>query len=277
MPLSWRELWVNRGPAVKVIVPIKQVACLDDDFEVCGDGRGVDPAFIRWDLNEWDSFSLEAALQICEAASGGEVVAISVGGERSMSALSTCLAMGAHRAVRIWDDGLDRADAIAVAHVLAAAIGPEKPDLVLCGAQSSDHATAATGTALAALLGLPRVAVVNALRVDRESGTATVERELEGGLVELLRVPIPAVLTVQTGINRPRHPNLRAIKLAEEKPIEEVSLSDLRLAEVDSLIAQRTVALARPQQEGAEILEGNAQQVAGRIIAIIEGKLRDTG
>ena len=134
--------------------------------------------------------------------------------------MRACLAKGADRALRVWDDALEGADPLAVARVLAAVVERESPDLVLCGVQSSDAVKGATGVALAAHLGLPRVAVVKALDYDAGSGSATVERELEGGLIELLRVRLPALLTIQTGINEPRYANLRAIKQAKEKPLE---------------------------------------------------------
>ena len=130
---------------------------------------------------------------------------VSVGGEEAEEGLRACLAKGADRAVRIWDDALEGADPLAVARVLAPAVERESPDLVLCGVQSSDGVYSATGVALAEHLGLPRVAVVKALDYDAGAGTAAVERELEGGLVELLRVRLPALLTIQTGINEPRY------------------------------------------------------------------------
>src|SRR5579862_806142 len=110
---------------MKVVVPVKQVALLDDEFELLDDGSGVDPDSLEWDLNEWDSFSLEAAVQIREAAGEGEVVAVTVGDEEAEEGLLSALAKGADRAIRIWDDALADADALGVARVLAGAIGSE--------------------------------------------------------------------------------------------------------------------------------------------------------
>ena len=189
---------------MKIVVPVKQVAALDDECELLGDGSGVDPDGLEWELNEWDTFSLEAALALREAAGEGEVVAITVGDEEAEEGLLSALAKGADRGLRIWDDELAGAapDALAVARVLAAAVGRESPDLVLCGVQSSDAVNSATGVALAGHLGLAHVAVVKGL--ERDGSALTVERELEGGLVERLRVALPALLTIQTGINEPR-------------------------------------------------------------------------
>src|SRR5579862_6686428 len=210
---------------MKVVVPVKQVALLDDEFELQGDR--VDPDSLEWDLNEWDSFSLEAAVQIREAAGEGEVVAVTVGDEEAEDGLLSALAKGADRAIRIWDDSLAWADPLGVARVLAAAVEREAPDLVLCGVQSSDAVNGATGVALAGFLGMPHVAVVKHLDYDAGGSTATVKRELEGGLVEVLRVRTPALLTIQTGINQPRYANLRAIKQAREKPLEVTTPGEL--------------------------------------------------
>jgi electron transfer flavoprotein beta subunit len=261
---------------VKIVVTVKQVAVLDEEFELLVDRPGVDPDAIEWDVNEWDNFSVEEALQLREAAGEGEVVVISVGGEEAEEGLRACLAKGADRAVRIWDGALEGADPLAVARVLAAAVERESPDLVLCGVQSSDGVHSATGVALAEHLGLARVAVVKALDYDAEAGAATVERELEGGLVELLRVRLPALLTIQTGINEPRYATLRAIKQAKEKPLDVVGLGGLGLDSgvVDAAAGSRVRQVAHPDTgEGAEMLDGSPSELAARIAEIVKDRM----
>jgi electron transfer flavoprotein beta subunit len=262
---------------VKIVVPVKQVAALDEELELRDDGRGVDPDFIEWDLNEWDNFSLEAALQIRDEGEGeGEVIVLSVGDEETDEGLRTCLAKGADRAVRIWDDSLADADALQVARALAAAVEREGPDLVLCGVQSSDAVNSATGIAVAGHLGLPHVAVVKAIDYDDAGGSATVERELEGGLVEVVRVRTPALLTVQTGINEPRYATLRAIKQAKDKPLDVVEPGDLGL-DADALAGaagSRVRSLGHPEKgEGAQILEGGPSDVAAKIADLVKEKV----
>ncbi|HSI80644.1 MAG TPA: electron transfer flavoprotein subunit beta/FixA family protein [Solirubrobacterales bacterium] len=260
---------------MRIVVSVKQVAALDDEFELADDLH-VDPDFVEWELNEWDNFSLEAALQLREAAGEGEVVAVSVGDSETDEGLRSCLAKGADRAIRIWDEGLEDADPLAVARVLAAAVERESPDLVLCGVQSSDAVNGATGVALAAHLGLPRVAVVTSLDYDQATNTATVERELEGGLIEVLRVQCPALLTIQTGINEPRYATLRAIKQARDKPLAEVGLGDLGLdpGAVSSAAGARRVRLAHPEKgEGAEMLTGSPAELATRIAEIVRERV----
>jgi electron transfer flavoprotein beta subunit len=259
---------------VKIVVPVKEVAILDEEFELLEDRPGVDPDAIEWDLNEWDNFSVEEALQLREATGDGEVVVVSVGGEEAEEGLRACLAKGADRAVRIWDDSLEGADPLAVARVLAAAVERESPDLVLCGVQSSDGVHSATGVSLAEHLGLPRVAVVKAL--EHEDGALSVERELEGGMVELLRVRLPALLTIQTGINEPRYATLRAIKQAKEKQLDVVGLGELGLdaGAVEAASASHVRSMAHPDTgEGAEMLNGSPAEVAARIAEIVKDKM----
>lgn len=259
---------------MKCVVLVKQVASLDEEFEIL-DGVTVDPDGLEWALNEWDEFSIEAALELRDAAGDGEVVAVSVGDEEADEGLYACLAKGADRAVRLWDDGLAGADVLAIARVLAALVEREQPDLVLCGAQSSDGLNAATGVAVASHLDLPRVAVVTAIEIG--DGAATVTRELEGGVSERLRVELPALITVQTGINEPRYANLRAIKQAREKPFERLDLGAIGLAagDVESAVGARIRQLAPPTRAGsAEMLNGSPELVAARIAEIVEERLR---
>ena len=263
---------------MKVVVAVKQVAALDEEFELVDDGVRVDVDYLEWDLNEWDTFSLEAALQLRDGAGGDghEVVVITVGDEEAEEGLLSCLAKGADRAVRVWDEELEGADVLAVARTLAAVVEREAPDLVLCGVQSSDAVNGATPSALAGYLDLPRVAVVTQLGWDAASGTATVDRELEGGLIEVLRIRAPALLTIQTGINEPRYATLRAIKQAREKPLEVVGLDDIGLdaAVVQAAAGSRTVALAAPDRgAGAEMLNGSPAAVAARIVEIVQDRM----
>jgi electron transfer flavoprotein beta subunit len=264
---------------VKIVVCVKQVAALDEEFELREDGLGVEPDCLEWDLNEWDSFALEAALQLREqtGGEGDEVVAVTVGDEEAEEALLGCLARGADRAVRVWDeDVLARGDVLATARTLAAAVTRERPDLVLCGVQSSDAVNGATGTALAGLLGLPRVAVVKQLELDAQAEALTVARELEGGLVERLRIALPALLTIQTGINEPRYATLRAIKQAREKPLESLEPGDLDVEsmELEEIAGARLEAMAPPERgEGAEMLDGSPGEVAHRILELVRERV----
>ncbi len=188
---------------------------------------------------------------------------MTVGDEEAEGALRRCLAMGADRAIRIDAEPLDP---ISTARALAEVVAAESPDLVLTGVQSADSVQGSTGTALAELVGLPRVAVVTKLDWSG-SGPATVDRELEGGLVDVVEVDTPALVTIQTGINQPRYANLRAIKLAEQHEI----------AVVGAAAAEPAYRVRRmftpPRGAGAELIEGTPAQVAQRIAELLKDRL----
>jgi electron transfer flavoprotein beta subunit len=249
---------------MKVVVCVKQVAILGDEVEFTEDERDVDPDYLDFALNEWDTYATEEALRIVEAAGSGEVVVVSVGDEEVETCMRRCLAMGADRGIRV--DAGRSLDPIQVARALATVVEGESPDLVLAGVQSSDSVQAATGGALAGLLDMPSVAVVT--KIELGEGKATVHRELEGGLVDVVEVDTPAVFTIQTGINECRYATLRAIKQAEEKEIDVRQPGDLGEQ------AQRVRKMfVPPKGEGAEMLDGGAAEVAQRIKELVQEKM----
>ena len=246
---------------MKIVVAVKQVAALGDEVEFTDDERDVDPDYLDYALNEWDTYATEEALRLCEADGDSEVVVVSVGPEDTEEAMRRCLAMGADRGIRVDFD--DQLDPIQVARALAEVVRAESPDLVFTGVQSADAVQAATGTALAELLDLPRVAVVT--KIELGDAQATVNRELEGGIVDVIEVDTPALFTIQTGINEPRYATLRAIKQAEEKEIDVRQPGDLGEP------AYRVKKMfAPPKGEGAEMLNGSAADVAQKIKEIVE-------
>ncbi len=188
---------------------------------------------------------------------------MTVGDGESEAALRRCLAMGADRAIRV--DAEPR-DPVSTARALAGVVAAESPDLVLTGVQSADSVQGSTGSALAELTGLPCVAVVTKLDWSG-SGAATVDRELEGGLVDVVEVDTPAVLTIQTGINQPRYANLRAIKQAEQ---HEIAVTAAETGEAAYRVRRM---FTPPRGAGAELIEGNAAQVAQRIAELLKERL----
>lgn len=254
---------------MKIVVCVKQVAVLGDEVEFTGDARDVDPDYLDFALNEWDSNATEEALRIRERleGEGDEVVVVSVGELRVEAAMRRCLAMGADRGIRVDHSG--SADPITIARLLAPVVQRESPDLVFCGVQSSDAVQAATGTALAELLDIARVSVVTRIEWDPSAARATVHRELEGGLLDLMEIDTPAVLTIQTGINQPRYATLRAIKQAEQKQIEVVS------PDVQSEPAYRVRRMFAPSKAaGAQMLDGTPADIARQIKEIVEERLK---
>lgn len=256
---------------MKAVVCVKQVATLGDEIAFSDDEKAVDPDYLEHALNEWDVFAVEEALRMTEtAAEAGEeseVVVVTVGSEESDEALRRALAMGAHRAVRV-DSSRPLPDPLSVARALGAVVSREAPEIVLCGVQTSDSVQAATGTMLAELLEMPRVAVVKEITLDRPAGRATVMRELEGGVLDVVEVDLPAVLTVQTGINEPRYATLRAIKQAALKEIEVVA------EDGGGEGCYEVLRVYVPERgEGAEMLEGSPADIAGKIAEIVKARL----
>jgi electron transfer flavoprotein beta subunit len=246
---------------MRTVVCVKQALVLGDEVAFLDDGTDVDPEYADPVLNEWDACATEEALRLRDAH-GGDVVVVTCGPKRAEAALRRCLAMGADRAVRVDSDGHDP---IHIAGALAEVVREENPDLVLCGVQSSDSVQASTGTALAELLDLPRVAVVTKLEL--KEGSARVERELEGGLLDIVDVDLPALLTIQTGINEPRYANLRAIKQAER---EEIPVRQAANARASSRVRRMYV----PERgEGPEMLGPEPADIARRIAEIVKERL----
>lgn len=260
---------------MKVLVTVKEVAEVDDEFDISG--LDIDESSLEYDLNEWDDYAVEEAVQISEEDDDVEVVTVTIGPERAEETIRMALAKGADRAIRVWDDDLEDAEFLDIdskAEILAAVAEAEAPDFVLSGVQAGDDANGATGVALAERLGFEWAAVVNALDLDADAGVASVRRELEGGVEELTDVELPAVLTIQTGINEPRYASLRGIRQAQRKPLEAKTLDGIGLdgSVVDSAV-ERT-SMYEPESEGdATLWEGSAEETATELATF----LRDRG
>lgn len=260
---------------MKILVTVKEVTVVEDEFEI--DGLSIDDRYVTYDLNEWDEYAVEEAVTIAEDVSDVEVVTVTIGPERAEETIRQALAKGADRAVRVWDERFAETsmlDPATKARLLATVAEEEDPDLVLTGVQSGDDSLGATGVSMAERLGMGWAAVVNSLDLDAAEGVAHVHRELEGGVDEVTDVQLPAVLTIQTGINDPRYASLRGIRQAQSKPLDVKTLDDLGLDPdaLESPIEQ--TALYEPETEGeATLFEGAADATAGELA----GVLRDRG
>ena len=257
---------------MKVLVTVTEVATPDDEFEI--DGVSIDERYLTYDLNEWDDYAIEEAVQLSEADDDIEVVTVTVGPERVEETIRQGLAKGADRAVRVWDDALGEetlVDPATKARLLAGVVREEDPDLVLSGVQSGDISFGATGVALAAELDYAWAAVVNELDLDREDDLAKVHRELEGGVEEVTEVELPAVLTIQTGINEPRYASLRGIRQAQSKPLDVMTPADVGVDAVDSTLSLSD--LVEPETEGeATLFEGSVEDATGELADLLEEK-----
>lgn len=258
---------------MKVLVAVKEVVEVGDDFEI--DGIEIADQYREYDLNEWDDYAVEEAVQLKESGEDVEVVSVTIGPERSEETIRMALAKGVDRAVRVWDESIaDQAvlDIAAKTRILAAVAEEESPDLVLSGVQAGDDSFGATGVSLANAIGFQWAAVVNAIEI--EDDQANLHRELEGGVEELTEVALPAVFTIQTGINEPRYASLRGIRQAQQKEIAHKTLDDLGLAASDVESALRLTAMYEPETESeAQYFEGDAGEQAAQLAAL----LRDHG
>jgi electron transfer flavoprotein beta subunit len=262
---------------MKVLVTVKEVAEVEDDFEIAD--LDVDSRYVEYDLNEWDEYAVETAVQLAEAADEDvEVVSATIGPERSEETIRMALAKGVDRAVRVWDDDVEAAEFLDVAskvRLLEAVVAEEDPDVVLTGVQAHDTGFGATGVALADAIGYEWGAVVNALDTEGvlDDGVARVHRELEGGVEELTEIDLPAVLTIQTGINEPRYASLRGIRQAQSKEIAAKTLSDLGLDHTAVESELFLTDMYEPETESdATYFEGDADEQAAGLAAALREK-----
>ena len=254
---------------MKILVCLKQVPHKDARLEPSG--SWIDEGGIKFEMNQYDTYALEEALRIKDAGEA-EVVVATIGPDRTSQLLRTALGMGADRAIQVWDDSLAGADSLTIAKLLAAAARDENFDLVLMGLMSDDANNALTGPMLAELLGLPHTTA--AMKVEIGDSKVQVERELEGGALEVVDLPLPCLITVQTGLNEVRYASLKGIMQAKKKPLDQKGLSDLGL-DAAAVASKVTVEkLYMPAKgEGAEILQGSAAEVSQKLV----GKIKELG
>ncbi len=200
---------------MKIAVCIKRVPDSETRVKIAPDGKSLDEAGVKFVLNPYDEFAVEEALRRREQAGAGEVAVFSLGPAAAQETIRMALAMGADRGVLLQVDGIP-GDGLVVARALAAALKDGGFDLVLFGKLAIDDYNHQVGPMVAELLGLPCVTAVSHLEIADGKGVA--EREIEGG-VEVCEFPLPAVLTVDKGLNEPRYPALKGIMAAKKKPI----------------------------------------------------------
>ena len=207
---------------MKIAVCIKQVPTREWQPRLNEAKTWIRDQDVSYEMNEPDAYALEEALRLREKH-GGEVVVCSAGPARVQQVIREALARGADRAIHVEDDQLAAADAFAVADALGSAMAEEKFDLVLTGLQSDDQGHAATGVVLAERLGIPHSTIIMEVQVN--GSTLRVKRELEGGWFQWIEMPLPALLTIQSGINQLRYATLKGIMAAKKKEIRKAPLA----------------------------------------------------
>jgi electron transfer flavoprotein beta subunit len=259
---------------MKILVCLKQVPHQDARLDITGDGAWIKEDGIKFEINSYDSFALEEALRLKDAGTATEVIVASIGPERVTQALRTALGMGADRGVHVKDTAVDGSDALGIARTLAAVAKNIGCDAVFMGLMSDDGNASAVGPMLAELLGVPSATGVVAC--EKTASGFKVERELEGGAVEVVELATPCVLAVQTGLNQVRYASLKGIMAAKKKPIDVKTAADLGLAgQVGAAAAKVKLQkiYSPPKGAGAEILKGSADEVVTGLV----GKIKELG
>jgi len=255
---------------VQIAVCLKQVVTRDAPVRVDDAKTWIRDQDASFELNEPDAYALEAALRLKEQH-GGEVIAVSAGPARVTQALREALARGADRALHIEGDTLARADAFGVADALANAIRDQKFDLVLTGLQSDDQGFAQVGVILAEKLGMAHATIIMDLQID--GGSLRVKRELEGGWFQWVSMPLPAVLTIQSGINQLRYATLKGIMAAKKKEIRAVPAA--AAVESGGGPRQKIVGLYVPEKtKQTRMLDGSSQEAAAALIRALRDEAR---
>ena len=257
-----------------VVVCVKHVPeTAEAELKIDSTGKNIDKAGLVYDINEWDDYALEEAVRIKEKQ-GGAVTAITIGAEDSDSTLRKCLARGADKAIRLTDPKFEGSDGYAIAKILHSVIKTLHYDLILTGMQAGDDGNAAVGPILAQLLNIPHATMVKKLELT--TGAAKVNRELEGGLEEQLEVKMPALFSIQTGINEPRYVSIMGIRKAMQKEIKIMTLADTGLIEADVGPQGSWLTIDKhyvpPVEKQAEFLKGTPDEIAQKISEILKAK-----
>ena len=246
---------------MKILVSIKQVPARDSQLRIDASGRWIQENDLSFEINEPDAFALEEALRLKEQH-GGEVVALCAGPARASQTIREALAKGADRAIHIEEENLAIYDTLGVARLLAKAAESEKPDLILSGLQSDDLGYGQTGVVLAEVLGLPHATIIMA--VEKVDGGIRVKRELEDGWFQNIEMPLPAVLTIQSGINKLRYATLMGIKKARTKEVQRLTAVGLGIVAAPAASIERVYLPQRTKQ--TQLIEGSAKEAAAKLV-----------
>ncbi|MCJ7470643.1 electron transfer flavoprotein subunit beta/FixA family protein [Candidatus Bathyarchaeota archaeon] len=269
----FKQIMENRY-TLDVVVCVKHVPETSEaELKIDATGKNIEKTGLVYDINEWDDYALEEAVRIKEKQ-GGTVTAITIGAEDSDSTLRKCLARGADKAIRLTDPKFEASDGYAIAKILASVIKTLHYDLILVGMQAGDDGNAMVGPILSQMLNIPHATMVKKLELG--SGSAKANRELEGGLEEQVEIKLPALLSIQTGINEPRYVSIMGIRKAMQKEIKVMTLADTGLTEADVGPAGSWFTIDKlyvpPVEKQSEFLKGTPDEMAAKIANILKAK-----
>ncbi len=257
-----------------ILVCVKRVPDpAENEIEIASDGKDIKRDDLVYSVNEWDNYAVEEAIQIRDNV-GGSVTVVSVGDEEAEEVLRREMAMGADKGVLLSDEKFEGSDGKGIANIIKAFVEKEKFDLILTGAQADDGA-GQVGGMLAALLDWAFASLVNKIEVVDDK-TLKIGREIEGGNQEINEIQLPCVLSIQSGINEPRYVSLRGIRKVASKEIPVLGLEDLGLPEdqigENGAKVKRLDYFVPEVGEGAEILEGDIEEVAQKLAELLKAK-----
>ena len=244
---------------MNIIVCVKQVPAKDAPLTIAG--NWIKESDIGFEMNEPDSYALEEGLRLKEKH-GGEVIALSMGPERVKQTIKEALAKGADRGIHVADDQFAQLDPLGAAKSLAAAIKREKFDLVLTGLQSDDHGFGQTGVLLAGLLDLPHATIIMA--IEAQDGKLRLKRELEAGWFQNMECPLPAILSIQSGINKVRYATLKGIMAAKKKEIATLTRESLGISIEPTQRVEKIYVPTKTKQ--TEFLSGTPKEAAAKLV-----------
>jgi len=254
---------------MKILVCMKQVPQKDAPLKLNESGTWIRDD-VSYEVNEPDAFALEEALRQKEKHTG-EVVVITAGPARAQQVLREGLAKGADRAIHLEDNGFVGLDAFNMAKAFVAAIKDEKFDLIFTGLQSDDYGYAQTGVIMAELLGWPHATII--MEIQKSDSGIKVKRELESGFFQHVSMSLPAVLTIQSGINKLRYATLLGIKQAKNKPLRKVTMDEVKSALGENL--QKIEKLYIPQKtKKTEMIEGSPGEIAKKLVDKLRNDVR---
>ena len=254
---------------MKIAVCIKQAPARDSALRIDKSGKWIDETDLNFEINEPDAYALEEGLQLKEKH-GGEVVVLCLGPSRASQTIREALAKGADRAIHIEDDNAAELDPLALAKLIGAALKSEQPDLILTGLQSDDLGYGQTGVIVAEILGLPHATII--MEVEVNNSRMRVKRELENGYFQHVEMPLPALLTIQSGISKLRYATLMGIKKAKTKEVKKLTAAELG---ADSQKLTEVVKISIPERtKQTQMFTGNAKESAAKLVEKLKFEAR---
>lgn len=252
---------------MKIAVLMKRVPDTASVFKIAPDSRSVETGNLKYVMSPYDEHAMEEAIKTKEAGKAEEVIVVTMGPEGAQETIRTALAMGADRALFVKDPEAQGASSLGTAKILAAALKTENPEIVFAGKQAVDDDASQVPERVAEILEIPHVSVVTKFELD--GNAATVQREIEGGHYTM-QVPLPALFTIEKGINTPRYPTLPNIMKAKKKEIKELSLADIGLTPADVQAGIEVENLALPRQDRLnKILEGDNEERVKQLLGVL--------